>query len=497
MSGWQWHFPKYPEARPRAADGHRARSQRGAIGETWWSRRFVEALEALALGSRLTRGRSYARSGQVIELVVEPGTVRARVQGTRKRPYEVRLAVRPLTEEEWARVADTLAGEALHAAELLAGELPHELEEVFTRANLSLFPAGAGDLEMDCSCPDFASPCKHAAASLYILAEAFDLDPFLILALRGWPRERLLNELQARQVEELRLAAEALDHHPADPSSDDDASASQGSSTPAPPLPIDPRAFWRAAGHGHAPAGTAALPLDPRAPEHPDAMLQELGPPPAGGPPAAALTAALGAAYRAMAPAAERLARGEMPPPTSSPGTASTRTGASTRTSGGGGSNSGAARPRPRRSRPARASARTAPIVLAATSHAPGQEVHTAVACTRRRKGSACPGRLYVFLESEEANIQWRCPTCGGAGTVTDWACTEWDLGGPGALDEAAEERLLWIIAAPSYDAIRALTFQDLAVEQAVRGARTVAGGIMLEASKLTMGQLEDALAEP
>jgi len=187
----------WPPARPIRVDGGiRARSKRGAIGEQWWSRRFIEVLESFGLHGRLARGRSYARQGQVLGLEISAGYVTARVQGSRPAPYKVRLQVLPLTTAQWRTVQAALASRALFRAKLLAGEMPHEIEEVFADCGTPLFPRTARDLEMSCSCPDWGVPCKHLAAVCYVLAEAFDDDPFGILALRGRNREALLAALR-------------------------------------------------------------------------------------------------------------------------------------------------------------------------------------------------------------------------------------------------------------------------------------------------------------
>ncbi|MFV2111115.1 SWIM zinc finger family protein [Micromonospora sp. LOL_025] len=197
--------------RPRRVDGGlRARSTRGAIGQSWWSRRFLEVLESFALGTRLTRGRSYARAGQVVRLDVAPGTVDAVVQGSRAQPYEVSIALPPFPEALWARVEAELAAQAFFSARLLAGDLPPELEELFAGAGAPLFPAGVAELRQRCSCPDFAVPCKHLAATFYLLAEAFDADPFQLLHWRGRSRTQLLDRLRV-----LRAGAGGVDDQPA------------------------------------------------------------------------------------------------------------------------------------------------------------------------------------------------------------------------------------------------------------------------------------------
>lgn len=193
MSSW---FP--PPAKPRAVDGGiRARSKRGPIGQSWWSARFTEVLEEIGLGNRMQRGRRYARAGQVVELQVSAGAVTAIVQGSRAKPYRVRVGLTAFDKTEWAQVSQALADNAWYAANLLAGEMPEDIEDAFSSVGLSLFPGSARDLSMDCSCPDSAVPCKHLAAVFYLLAESFDTDPFAILAWRGRDRDDLLASLNA------------------------------------------------------------------------------------------------------------------------------------------------------------------------------------------------------------------------------------------------------------------------------------------------------------
>src|SRR3954449_819379 len=185
-------------ARPiRVEGGLVARSERGAIGSTWWSKRFIAVLESLSLGGRLSRGRTYARKGQVLELDVRPGAVTSTVQGSRPEPYAVRIGFAPLPESAWQAVERALAEAALYRARLLAGELPGELEQVFAEAGAPLFPRESRELALRCTCPDIAVPCKHIAATFYLLAERFDDDPFELLLWRGRSRADLLADLGA------------------------------------------------------------------------------------------------------------------------------------------------------------------------------------------------------------------------------------------------------------------------------------------------------------
>jgi len=181
----------------RVEGGLRAQSTRGAIGESWWSKRFLAVLESFALGSRLTRGRNYARAGQVLSLTIAPGLVTAAVQGSRPSPYAVSVKLAKLPEPAWKAVERALAGQALFTARLLAGDMPAEIEEVFAAAGTPLFPTGVGQLDLRCSCPDYQVPCKHLAATFYLLAEAFDADPFEILHWRGRDKATLLATLRS------------------------------------------------------------------------------------------------------------------------------------------------------------------------------------------------------------------------------------------------------------------------------------------------------------
>ena len=113
------------------------------------------------------------------------GGIEARVQGSQKSPYKIHIQIAPLTDAQWDKVFDVLAGQAIFTAQLLAGEMPQDIEQGFEAAKVSLFPARRDDLKTDCSCPDYANPCKHIAAAHYILGERFDEDPFLIFRLRG------------------------------------------------------------------------------------------------------------------------------------------------------------------------------------------------------------------------------------------------------------------------------------------------------------------------
>lgn len=210
-----WADEDYVARKPlRVAGGIQIHSTRGAVARTWWSARFIGVLEELGVGGRLSRGRSYARSGQIVSLDVDAGAAVALVQGTRPAPYRVRVGLRVWDKEQWARAEQALADDAFYAATLLAGGMPTEIVELLARLGLSLFPDRSGELSMDCACPDVTVPCKHLAAVFYLLAERFDADPFELLALRGRDRETLLANLRERRG---AVAASEREDEPAGP----------------------------------------------------------------------------------------------------------------------------------------------------------------------------------------------------------------------------------------------------------------------------------------
>ncbi len=195
MGYWNY-YPKYTPARPKQVkDGLRTRKKSGEIGETWWAKRFLEVLDSFGWSNRLTRGRSYARGGQVIDYNIDYGLITSKVQGTQKKPYAIKIQVKTLSDKEWTGVIKAMAQQARFSAKLLAGEIPHDIEDVFKETKVSLFPVSDKDFVADCSCPDWANPCKHIAAVYYIIGEAFDRDPFLIFHLRGLKKDELLSAL--------------------------------------------------------------------------------------------------------------------------------------------------------------------------------------------------------------------------------------------------------------------------------------------------------------
>jgi uncharacterized Zn finger protein len=162
----------------------------------WWSQRWLELLDSYRFKKRLERARNYARQGNVLSIEFKDAKVLAKVQGSEVEPYTVSLALDSFSDEEWGYVVETMSKKALFAAKLLAGEMPQNIEEVFTANGLSLFPFTLGDVHSKCSCPDKANPCKHVGAIYYQLADRFSEDPFVLFQLRGRTKEQIISNLR-------------------------------------------------------------------------------------------------------------------------------------------------------------------------------------------------------------------------------------------------------------------------------------------------------------
>lgn len=165
----------------------------------WWVQRWIDLLNSYRFKKRLERARNYAKEGNVLSIEFKGPEVLARVQGTAPEPYQVSLSLDPFTDEDWGYVLETMVSQAIYSAELLAGQMPQNIEQVFTANGLSLFPFTLSDIHSRCSCPDPQNPCKHIGAVYYQLGDRFSEDPFVLFQLRGRTKEQILNDLRQRR----------------------------------------------------------------------------------------------------------------------------------------------------------------------------------------------------------------------------------------------------------------------------------------------------------
>ena len=190
---------RYPIRVPRYAAGIRAQESRSGADRCWWAKRWRSVLEGMGLKGRLGRGRNYAMSGQVVRMEFEGNEIRAAVQGTREEPYEIGIVFRKPDYAAHDRTVAALRAEPMLVARLLADDLPLEVEALFKAEGYDFFPGGKlgpgkYDMTTRCSCPDYANPCKHSCAVLYVLGEEIARRPATLLELRGLQLEELYDE---------------------------------------------------------------------------------------------------------------------------------------------------------------------------------------------------------------------------------------------------------------------------------------------------------------
>jgi uncharacterized Zn finger protein len=250
----EYYYNRYTPTPPKKVEnGIKAQNKRGAFAKQWWGQEWIARLEKFNDTARLARGRSYARKGQVTGLTVTSKGVAAKVQGSRATPYRITLRLTPYSPDELQRLVAVLGENPVLVARMLGGEMPEQIDRLCSKAGLSLFPKSFKDIEASCSCPDYANPCKHLAAVFYLLAEAFDRDPFLLFTLRGVEKDALFNALggnrssepEAQPVKKKKVAE---------------------------PLPVDPNVFWSS------PAETTFPTLRHQPPIAPTILLKKLGP---------------------------------------------------------------------------------------------------------------------------------------------------------------------------------------------------------------------------
>lgn len=247
-----WYYDFKPTRRIETDEGIKTKSQRGDFVKNWWATRWLTAMERVMDRGRLQRGRTYARQGQVLSLEEKQGKINAQVQGSRRTPYKITIELQPLTGLAWEKTLQALAERPIFVAQLLAGEMPQEIEQAFQAAKVELFPTKR-ELKQSCSCPDAAAVCKHLAAVHYILAERFDADPFMLFRLRGKTQEEIVASLGTGSADnETGAAAEY---------------------TPAPPLSASLGNFW------HMGPQMALLSWHIAPPDVPYPLLERLGDP--------------------------------------------------------------------------------------------------------------------------------------------------------------------------------------------------------------------------
>ncbi|MHB8788311.1 MAG: SWIM zinc finger family protein [Desulfobulbaceae bacterium] len=216
-----WGFPEYETVAEKKAKAAKKLEQLkkkmpgiapvviegNTLARTWWGKSWNRNLERYAdYSNRIGRGKSYVRHGAVLDLRIKGGQVTALVQGTRAKPYEIVIRITPIKKANWDHIRKQCQGELRSLPDLLAGKFPKELGDIFLAEGKGLFPTPK-EISFDCSCPDWASMCKHVAATLYGIGARLDEDPLLFFTLRQADTEELV--AQAVQAKTGDLLAKA------------------------------------------------------------------------------------------------------------------------------------------------------------------------------------------------------------------------------------------------------------------------------------------------
>jgi uncharacterized Zn finger protein len=179
-----------------------------ALAKTWWGKSWNKNLESYAdYSNRIGRGRSYVRNGAVLDLKIQPGEVKALVQGSESKPYNVTIEIKPIQKNNWIKIKASCQGQLESLPELLEGNFPKTLATVFMAKGEGLFPS-SDEIKLSCSCPDWATMCKHVAATLYGIGARLDENPMLFFTLRNADVHELIFQAVDDHKRELLKIAE-------------------------------------------------------------------------------------------------------------------------------------------------------------------------------------------------------------------------------------------------------------------------------------------------
>ncbi len=187
---------KNPDIEPIIIEGR-------TLAKNWWGKAWNLNLEGYAdYENRIGRGKSYVRNNMVLDLKITKGKVSATVQGSRAKPYDVEVVIDALEGEKWEHII-TLCNHRIDSLEqLIEGKFPEELEVLFKGKGYGLFPSPK-EIHFDCSCPDWASMCKHVAAVLYGIGTRLDADPMLFFELRDIDSKELVKKSVEQKLESM------------------------------------------------------------------------------------------------------------------------------------------------------------------------------------------------------------------------------------------------------------------------------------------------------
>ncbi|MBI4645085.1 MAG: SWIM zinc finger family protein [Bacteroidia bacterium] len=196
MSYWYYNYNYRKARRPKKTSTTPV--QRKKFGQTFWGQHWLNSLKGIDYSNRLPRGSAYANNGSVLSHEISGNKISAKVQGSMPKPYNVTVEVPVFTQSEKEKLTGILTSNPAWLAGLLNRQLPQELLAEAQKYNIKIFPSAWSDFKMNCSCPDWAVPCKHLAAVIYILSSEIDLNPMLVLNLHELD---ILAELKKKKID--------------------------------------------------------------------------------------------------------------------------------------------------------------------------------------------------------------------------------------------------------------------------------------------------------
>ena len=186
---------------------------REKYGNTWWGQQWLQALQKIDLSNRIPRGLSYARRGMVSGITIKKGELLATVKGSRPRPYHVALSMGTFNKSDIDGMLDDIMNYPTIISRLLNGKMAQQLLTLANQHGLELFPKEAADMEMECSCPDYAVPCKHIASVIYKLCADIDNNPFVLFQFRDIDLMAMLKERKINVVDVENKAVESYTNY--------------------------------------------------------------------------------------------------------------------------------------------------------------------------------------------------------------------------------------------------------------------------------------------
>jgi uncharacterized Zn finger protein len=173
------------------------------LAKSWWGKSWNQNLERYSdFANRLPRGRSYLSNGMVLDLRIEKEMIKGIVAGTSSTPYQITIRIQAISGPAWKRLVEKAMGKIETLQSLLAGKFPEDLKDLFFSKDSGLFPA-PNEIKLDCSCPDWATMCKHVAAVLYGVGARLDASPELFFTLRGVNMDALISQVAKKETEKL------------------------------------------------------------------------------------------------------------------------------------------------------------------------------------------------------------------------------------------------------------------------------------------------------